>query len=260
MITPASVYARIWLVHSLAELGRFRESAEHAAESIQLAEPTHHAHTLGAAYSAAASLHLIEGDWAKARAAIDRWLMAARTGNLVLHLPWSVAPSAWVLARLGEVGEALTRLREGEQLLERQEAEGIVALRGWAYHALGRAALILGRLDEAWRLGERAVESCTNFFGHAAQAWQLLGDIDAHPDRLDADRAEGHYRRALALAEPRGMRPLVAHCHMGLGTLHGRAGHRNDARSCATIAATMYREMGMLFYLEQAAAAMRAPT
>ena len=32
MVAPASVYARSWLVISLAELGRFREAAEHAAE------------------------------------------------------------------------------------------------------------------------------------------------------------------------------------------------------------------------------------
>src|SRR5262245_63548934 len=44
----------------------------------------------------------------------------------------------------------------------------------------------------------------------------------AHPDRFDAERGETHYRQALALAEPRGMRPLVAHCHLGLGKLCAR--------------------------------------
>ena len=38
-------------------------------------------------------------------------------------------------------------------------------------------------------------------------------------DKLSIDIEEGeiHYRKALALAEPRGMRPLIAHCHFGLG-------------------------------------------
>ncbi len=35
------------------------------------------------------------------------------------------ASSAWALAQLGEAGEALSRLREGEQLVERQAARGV---------------------------------------------------------------------------------------------------------------------------------------
>ena len=54
---PASVFDRSWLVLSLAQLGRFAEVAEHEAEAIQLAEPTHHAFTIGLAHTAAGTLH-----------------------------------------------------------------------------------------------------------------------------------------------------------------------------------------------------------
>jgi len=50
------------------------------------------------------------------------------------------------------------------------------------------------------------------------------------------------------------MRPLVAHCHPGLGKLYHRTGAREQAREHLTIATTMYREMGMTYWLEQAAA------
>jgi hypothetical protein len=53
------------------------------------------------------------------------------------------------------------------------------------------------------------------------------------------------------------MRPLVAHCHFGLGMLHARAGARHDAQSHVSVAERMYREMGMQFYLEKATTAMR---
>jgi hypothetical protein len=53
----------------------------------------------------------------------------------------------------------------------------------------------------------------------ARAALQLLRDVATHPDRFDAESGEADYRRALALAGPRGMRPLVAHCHLGLGKL-----------------------------------------
>jgi tetratricopeptide (TPR) repeat protein len=251
---PSSVFDRHWLVLSLAQLGRVAEAAAYEAEAIRLAEPTQHAFTVGVAYRAAGTLHLLKGDWAKARSLFEHGIAVARTGNVVLHLPWAVSFSAWVLAQLGEASEALNRVREGEQLLERQAASGTVSYLSWNYHALGRACLLLGRLDEAWRLGDRAVESSPGHPGYAAHGLHLLGDIATHPDRFDAETGEAHYRKALALAEPRGMRPIVAHCHLGLGRLHRRTGKREEARQYLTSATTMYREMDMRYWLEQAGA------
>ncbi len=249
---PASVWDRVWLVSSLAQLGRFGEAAEYEAEAIRLAETTHHAFTIGLAHYAAGKLHLLKGDWAKARSLIERHITAARTGSVVFQLPFAVAHTAWVLAQLGEGGEALRRLQEGEQLLERQAALGAVGQLGWVYHTLGRASLALGRLDDARSLGKRLVESLSSQFGFVGYAHHLLGDIATHPDRFDAESGEVHYRKALALAEPRGMRPLVAHCHLGLGKLYRRTGKRQEAQEHLTAATTMYREMGMTYWLEQA--------
>jgi hypothetical protein len=52
------------------------------------------------------------------------------------------------------------------------------------------------------------------------------------------------------------MRPLIAHCHLGLGNLYRRTGKREQARQHLTTAMTMYREMGMTFWREQAEAEM----
>ena len=73
----------------------------------------------------------------------------------------------------------------------------------------------------------------------------------------DAGRAEAHYGQALALAEPRGMRPLIARCHPGLGTLYRGTGKSDQARERLITATTMYREMDMLFWLQQAEAELR---
>jgi hypothetical protein len=50
------------------------------------------------------------------------------------------------------------------------------------------------------------------------------------------------------------MRPLVAHCHFGLGKLCRLTGRRDEARDHLSIAMTMYRDMEMSFWLEQAEA------
>jgi class 3 adenylate cyclase/tetratricopeptide (TPR) repeat protein len=250
--TPPAVSDRGWLVMSLAGLGKFDEAGEHEAEAIRLAEPTHHSYTVAQAHRAAGTLHLLKGDWAKARSRIEHGIAVLRTGSAVLLLPDMVAASAWILAQLGEASEAVNRLREGEQLLERLAPE-IVGTRGWLYYSLGRACLLLGRLDEAQRLGQRAIEFSPRHPGSAAHAHCLLGDIATHADRFDAERGGTHYQQALALAEPRHMRPLVAHCHLGLGKLYRRAGRPDEARDHLTTATTMYREMAMGFWLEQIA-------
>ncbi len=63
--------------------------------------------------------------------------------------------------------------------------------------------------------------------------------------------------KSLALAEPRGMRPLVAHCHLGLGTLYQHTGKRQEAQEHLTTATTMYREKDMTYWLEKAEAETR---
>jgi class 3 adenylate cyclase/tetratricopeptide (TPR) repeat protein len=254
---PASVYDRVQLVMSLAQLGRFAEAAENAAEAIRLSEPTHHAYTVSQAHRAAGTLHLHKGDWAKAHLLIEHWIAVLRARNVVLQLPIAVACSAWVLAQLGEASEALNRLWEGEQLLERAAARGFNGCLSWAM--LGRACLLLDRLDEAQRLGDRAVESSRSYPGFTAHELHLLGDIATHPDRFDAESGEAHYRKALALAEPRGMRPLIAHCHLGLGKLYRHTGKREQVRDYLITATTMYREMDMRFWLEQAEVELRRP-
>src|SRR5262249_45654271 len=105
---------RYWLVMSLAQLGRFVEAAEPEAEAIRLGEPTQHAQTVGLAHEAAATLHLLKGDWMKARSRLDHGLAVARTGHVFIRLAPGIALSAWALAQLGEEDEALNRLQEGE--------------------------------------------------------------------------------------------------------------------------------------------------
>jgi hypothetical protein len=77
------------------------------------------------------------------------------------------------------------------------------------------------------------------------------------PDRVGAYQeltgtgAPERYHQAIGLAAELGMRPLVAHCHLGLGKLYRRTGRRHDAREHLTTATTMYHEMGMTYWLEE---------
>ena len=91
--------------------------------------------------------------------------------------------------------------------------------------------------------------------GSEAHALCLAGDVASTGG---AEDAPGYYREALALAGELGMRPLVAHCHLGLGKLHRCTVKRERASERLTTATTMYREMDMRYWLEQAEAESRA--
>jgi hypothetical protein len=127
-------------------------------------------------------------------------------------------------------------------------------------HVLARAALLLGRLDQARRHGGHEIEHSLYHVGNKADVLHLLGDMATNPDIFDGERGEAYYRQALALAESRGMRRRVAHCHLGLSMLHRRTGKLVQAREHLNTATTMYREMNMRFWLERAEAETRQPT
>ena len=69
--------------------------------------------------------------------------------------------------------------------------------------------------------------------------------------------AKARYDEALVLATALGMRPLVAHCHLGLGKLCRRTEDGAKAEEHLTTATAMYREMGMGFWLERAEAELK---
>jgi tetratricopeptide (TPR) repeat protein len=123
------------------------------------------------------------------------------------------------------------------------------------------ACLPANRLEEALAIGDRALRFSRERSERGYEAWALrfLGEVASHRDPPDLETAEGHYRQALALAnELSSMRPLVAHCHFGLGKLCRHGGDGINARKRLMTAVTMDREMDMDPWLAQAEAEVRA--
>ena len=89
-----------------------------------------------------------------------------------------------------------------------------------------------------------------------ALALHQLGTVYAHAALPDAEQAKAHYQQALALADELGMRPLQAHCRLGLGRLFQQAGRGEEAHVALSTAIDLYRAMAMTFWLPQAEAAL----
>ena len=241
-----------WLAIALATLGRFAEAPAPLREATRLAEDVGHVFSRIMPLFGLGTLKLEQGDFAGAVAPLERGLDLCRTREIPLWAP----DFTWAL---GAAYHATGRHAEGIALME--DAARVIAQRNvrWAWWpggvgALGRAYLLGGRLAEAARItenrlvaarqaGERGVE------GHLLR---LLGEIASHPACLDIDAADTHYRQALALAEELGLRPLIAHCHLGLGKLYWRTDKHEPAREHLTTATIMYGEMDMTYWLEKA--------
>jgi tetratricopeptide (TPR) repeat protein len=248
---PISIYDRYRLINALAQLGRFHEAARYEAEVLRLAEPSRYAITVAMVHDAASWCRVGLGDWETAHVLSERALVAHREGTSHLTLAHAVAVSAHILARLGEADEALRRLRESLGLVAAQALQRVVVQLGGTYYSLARSALVLGRVDEARSLADRALTYSSTRPGFAANVRQLLGELFTQPDRFDTENAERCFREALILAEPRGIRPVIAHCHFGLGKLYRRSGSRDDAQQHFDMAAALYRDMGMAFWLRE---------
>jgi tetratricopeptide (TPR) repeat protein len=145
-----------------------------------------------------------------------------------------------------------------ERVIEQTTSSGIMGVQAPLLFTLGEAHLRAGRLEEARPLAVRALEYVRTYQqrGHEAYALRLLGDIAAHHDPPEVEAAEASYRQALALAEALGTRPLVAHCHRGLGMLYAATSQREQARTELSTAVEMYQSMDMAFWLPQTEATL----
>jgi tetratricopeptide (TPR) repeat protein len=120
--------------------------------------------------------------------------------------------------------------------------------------SLGEAYLLASRTQDASVTALRGLELARTHKERGNQAWilRLLGEIASRPEHSETDQAEGYCHQALALAEELRMRPLQAHCRLGLGTLYRKAGDREKAQTELSAAVELYRAMDMHLWLPEA--------
>jgi tetratricopeptide (TPR) repeat protein len=250
-----AVHSRAWLAWCHAELGMFAEGKILGDEGLRIAETVAHPGSLMIASWGIGLLAFYQGDLPRALLFLERAVGICQDADLRFYFPWMAASLGAAYSLSGRVADAVSLLTQAMEQATATET-------GW-YQALyllplGEAQMLASRLGEAYALAERALAHTRAHQerGHEAYALRLLGDIAARRDPPEHEAAEAHYQQALALAEERGMRPLQAHCHRGLGTLYGLTGRSEQARTELSTAIEMYQEMEMAFWLPQAEAAL----
>jgi DNA-binding SARP family transcriptional activator len=232
-------------VVALVELGEFDEAQACADRGVRAGEESNHHHGLAFAATCRGIIALGRGDSAAAIPTLERAVSLALEGQYNMLFPFVAARLGQAYLLAGRVADALGILHEAVRRASPTQTG--------CWLALGEACLQAGRVEEARQLGERSLATVQRLGERGTCAWGLrhLGEVAARSEPAALETSENRYRGALALAEDLGMRPLVAHCHFGLGTLYQRSGRRDQSQEHLTAAAAMYREMDMRSWLDR---------
>ena len=257
-LLPA-VLSRAWIAACHAELGTFAEGGALGEEGLQIAEVVDHLGSLTFASWGVGLLSFRQGDLLRALSLLERAVDICQEADFPLYFPWMAVALGAAYTLSGRVTDAVPLLMKAMQQSVTTEMGGYQAL---CHFSLGEAHLLVDCLEEAHTLAERALALARMHQerGNQAYALRLLGDIAARREPPESAQAEAHYRLALALAEELGMRPLQAHCHLGLGKLYATLGRRAEARAALSAAVELYRAMEMTFWLPQAEAVLAEVT
>jgi class 3 adenylate cyclase/tetratricopeptide (TPR) repeat protein len=252
LIGLPSVFSRCFLVWSLAELGGFPEGTVRGAEAVQIAEEADHPYSLAMARFTTGYLHLRKGELDHAVVLLERGLALCRKVEMPALLAQLLSTLGYARALQGRVMEGLSLLRESVEPATFSRSVPF----SFPLLFLGEAGLLARQIPEVAQTALRALEQARHRGERGWEAWalRLIGDFAHHSEPPDIAKATHLYQESLGLAGQLRMRPLVAHCRLGLGRIYRRLGKREQALEHFTTATAMYREMDMRFWLERAEA------
>jgi DNA-binding NtrC family response regulator/tetratricopeptide (TPR) repeat protein len=246
-----AVMSRVRMGESLAEIGEFPTAIAWVDEALRMAEALDDRHGLAMAQWELGLICLRRGDPTRALPWLERSFDGSQRQDFEVVSLIVAGPLGEARAACGATGEAIAFLEQAAQLAT---AVGAVIHLPGILGALAEAHLLAGRRVEARHAAERMLQ-LTRTAGHRhgeGEALRILGEIRARANPVETGPPEESYRDALSIADRLGTRPLAAHCHLGLGKLYRRTGKREQAQEHLTTATTMYREMGMTYWLEKA--------
>ena len=221
-----SVICRIWLAQCSAQLGQFKDGKSLAEEAMTIAKEADHASSLAFAHISLGFIHLVQGNVDSAIRTLETCQKICDANNIQVLMPHIGSNLGYAYALAGRVDDAIPLMEKADEQSKLSGRKAAWALRlTW----LGQASLLGRQIGKAREQAERAVALASDAGERGYEAWalKLLGDIALRKDSPAPEQPEQCYDRALGLAKELGMRPLEAHCHVGLGSLYVATDEKN---------------------------------
>ena len=210
----------------------------------------------GAAYWLLGFVYLRQGCLEPAITQFEKCLNLSRTADIPVLLVQMAGQLRYAYVLAGRVTEAIAVLEEGRDL---GDSSRNMVWGPLAHVHLAEAYALAGRFDDALQTGRHAIELTQQCKERSYEAWAryVLGNVHAlRRTAADGQFARAAYRGSLEIATELQMRPLIAQCHLALGSLP--AGVAQESRAHLETAITMSRAMGIQFWMERAQAALKA--
>jgi len=234
------------IVFGMAELGNFDKIEEIGHEALEIAEQVENALTLTFVYNFIGMAYLRLGKVEPALPLLEKCYELCRTSKVQGMYSYSA----------GSLGYAYLLSREPERALNILE-EGIkkdyLQASFWPTHPL----IVLADAYRTLRKFALAIDTASRALGLANgreergfEAWAIFVMAKINADTGRKVNAKQWYQRALKQASDLSMKPLVAHCHKGLGNCYLKLGNEKKAQLESKRAEDIYRSLGMAYWLK----------
>ena len=190
----------------------------------------------------------IKGDGARAIRILKKAIKDLEESQTMLFvgLAWTWLGYAYWLT-----GDYRTALEFTEKGLKIQTDLGLPFFRSYCHWCCSLAHFGLGNLEEAKIQAEQALKCslANNEKQFQGMSRILLGRVLAKVDPGQIEAAEGHIRQGISLLEELGILPCSGVGYLWLGEVYAESGRKEEALENLKKAETMFREMGMDYWL-----------
>jgi class 3 adenylate cyclase/tetratricopeptide (TPR) repeat protein len=238
-----TVFARCSLAASLAETGLFEEAGVHARDALRRAEASGQPDTIMWALWGMGLFALLQGASEHALSVFERLMEMCTVHDLDAYRSRIMAALGCAKARMGLVREGYVLVEQAVALDKFAEPE---LTKSFAITALSEAALLAGELDEAYAIANQAVERTRRNGERSAQAYACwLQAIIQTELGANLEPADSPFQTARTIATQLGLRPLLAHCELGLGDMYQRLGFSREASTHRQRGQGLLKELGI---------------
>jgi len=248
---PPYFVATAWLTMTYALVGDFPRAFASAALGLE-ASPS--PYTQAEHFYFRSLTCSLRGHFEDARADAETAIQLCESHGLLAWLAASNMALGWASSYLRSSSAALPYFERAASIAE---AAGLKLLLSWLHWTWADSLRLSGEQGLAQEKARRGLDLACTFGERGVEAGLLLLLAEIDTERGHRGQARTFYSQATATAERLGMRPLLARCHHGLGRLYRRTGERKEAQEHLTTATTMYREMDMRFWLQEAESHVR---